>query len=367
MHTIQVLFLFLLVFASVSPAQIGSQSKVRYPTVSSSFTFRNWSKEEAGEESNIMEITTPVAVFYPVTRSFTIAMTTATVFSSLNAEIMNGIADTQMKGFYTMADDTIFVSVGLNLPSGESSLSKNELEVSRALSENVLGFERNKLGGGLDIHLSSGIARVYGPVAIGGGMGYLIKGKYEYLEEKESAYKPGDELTLTAGADWAIGNFVMRGDLIYSIYGQNKLNGDEIFKEGNKVSAEGTLFYSIGRVTLLASAREIIRGKMEYRGSAGFLVEEDKKSSGNQLNLDGVAYLKAQSKLILKVMTEARFIGKNENTTAEAFAVGFGAGLTVTPLRGMVIDATGKYLTGQADDEVDLAGLGVVVGLKWEF
>jgi hypothetical protein len=359
----------LVILASVSSAQTDSWRRVRYPTFSSSFSFKNWSKEEAGAKSSIMEIATPVTVIYPVTRSFTLTMATATVFSSLDAETeskLNGITDTQIRSFYTMADDTVLIGAGLNLPIGKNSLSKDELEVSRTLSDNVLGFERNRLGGGLDIDLSGGIAEDFGPLVIGGGIGYLIKGEYEYLGESE--YKPGNELSLTAGADMAIGKLMLRSDVTYAMYSPNKLNGVKAFKEGTKLSAEGVLFFSVGPVTLLASAREIIRGKIvEYPGLAGSLLEAEKKDLGNQLNLDGVVYWRAATGLILKAITEARLMGENESGTGEAFGAGFGCGLTVIPLRGMLIDVTGEYLTGQADGNVDLAGFGANVGLKWEF
>jgi hypothetical protein len=374
MHVRQFLvpFLVCLMFVSISSAQTAPQDTYRYPRVSSSFNLRNWNKENGGLESSIMEITTPVVILYPVMQNLALAISSGAVFSSLDEEAeseLNGVTDTQLRSFYTMADDTVFVGLGLNLPSGRSSLSKDEWEVSKALSENVMDFDRNRLGGGLDIDLSGGLTRPFGPMILGGGIEYLVKGKYDYLEEEESEYKPGNELSLNAGADLAVSRLILQGDFIYSIYSSSELDGEEVFDEGSKLSAEGKLFYPLGPVILLASARDIIRSDVEQLGSKGpILVPAEKRSVGDQLDLGGAVYLKIGSRLILKGLAETRLIGEDENGEGDASAAAFGAGLRITPLTGMVMDLTGKYLTGEADNgDTSLDGFAATFSLRWEF
>ncbi len=360
-----------LIVASMATSQTEPQRRIRYPTILSDFSFRSWNMEEAGSESNLTEIITPITIHYPVIRSFTLTMATTGMLSSLDAgtkSSLNGIADIQVRGFYKTAGDHIFISVGLNLPGGRNSLSKDELELSRALSNSVLAFERNRLGGGFDIDVSGGSAAAFGPLVIGGGVGYLIKGKYEFQENSESQYKPGNELNLTAGADLDMGRLMLRTDVIYSIYSPNQMDGNDAFSEGSKLSAEGMLYFSAGPMTLLVSAREILRDKVAYQSPVSFLVGEAEGNIGNQLSFDGVIYLRAGSRLVLKAISEARFVGEAEDGAEEAFMAGFGGGLMIMPLRGMVMDLTGQYLTGHAQGgSIGLSGYGATASLKWEF
>jgi len=346
-------------------AQVGFQRKVFSPTFSTGVEFRTWEKNTADSTENITQYNFPMVFKVPLTEDIAFDIISLAITSSAKEHNLSGFRDIKARGVAMFADDTIMLNAGLNLPNGKNKLGSEETEVSLCLSDSALGFKYNRLGEGFDINLGCGVAKAVGAVALGAGVGYLRKGKYEYLEGKDSKYKHGNQFNFTGGFDLAFQPVFLRTDLTCTAYRADELNDSEVFKEGAKLTAEETFVLSTERLSLLMSARYTMRGKNKLLSN---VVKEGNKRYGNQTNINGVIRLRLTDSFTLKGIAERLSISKEERKQNDAKVFGFGIGTTFYFMRMSYIDMTGKYYVGNSDQEkVELTGLVGTANLKLVF
>jgi len=261
-----------------------------------------------------------------------------------------------------LADDTVMLTVGANLPSGSSDMSREEIDVSGLLSGKALGFRYNRLGEGLDIHLGGGFAQTYEPVTLGLGVGYLIKGEYAHLEdEAKSRYKPGNQVNLTGGADFSLNPLLFRSGLTYTLYQTDTENHMAIVQEGRLLSISGTAFLPMDIFSVLLSGRYANRGDTEFLSGNSEALER----YGVQFDLSGTASYRMTEQLTLKLLLDGVLLGENDSGQNDASVFGFGAGLNLKFLRMSYVDVTGEYYTGSADDgHISLRGFSMTAALR---
>ena len=362
------LFLCVLAFALLpcfASAQVGIQRKVFSPTLLTGAEFRTWKKTTQKSTENISQYNFPFVFKIPLMENIAVDIIGSTTISSAKEHKLHGIRDLKARGVAMFAGDAIMFNVGLNLPTGKSKLDSAETAASLGLSDSALGFRYNRLGEGFDVNLGCGVAKAFGGAALGAGVGYLMKGKYEYFDGKDLAYKHGNRLNITGGFDLSFNALFLRTDLTYTTYQFDKLNDSEVFKEGAKLAAEETFVLSTDRLTWLISARYTIHGKNELPSN---IVKEGEKRYGNQANINGVIRLRLRDSLILKGVAEGIFISAEEGKHNDATVFGFGIG-TIFQFMGISsLDITGKYYRGNSDQaKVKLRGFGGTANLKLTF
>jgi len=353
-------------FQSISYAQIGIQRKAFSPTLSSVVEYQSWEKSIGGETQTVSQLSFPTTFKMPLTRNVAFDLISSAIFSSSEDKGLSGLRDVKARGVATLADDTLLLSAGINLPSGRSELKSDEILVSSSLSDKSLGFRYSRLGEGLDINLGCGAARAFGTVAFGAGVGYVLKGEYGYLEDEDSKYKPGNQLNVTGGFDLSFKPLFLRSDLTYTMYSSDEVDGSEVFKEGTRLTVEETAILSMESFSVLLSGRYVMRGKSEilYTDFPG----KSEKMYGDRININGMLNLWITKQLNLKLLGESAFIGEDERGRNDATVFGFGAGAALKFMRRSFLDVAGKYHIGNSDgDSVDLKGISTTATLKLVF
>jgi len=347
---------------SFAHTQVGISRKVLVPTFSPGAEFRTWQKTVGDSTENISQYNFPIVFKVPVTEDIAFDIIGSAIISSAKKQNLRGVRDIKVSGVGMFADDTIMFNVGLNLPIGKNRLDSEGTAVSLRLSDSALGFKYNRLGEGFDVNLGCGVAKAFGAATLGAGIGYLIKGKYEYFQEKDSEYKPGNRLNITGGFDLLLNRLFLRTDLTYTAHQFDKLNSSEVFKEGVKLAVEETFFISTEGFSLLMSARYTSRGKNEILSS---MVGEGGKRYGAHVNINGVIRSRLSDFLILKGVGEGLFIIAEEGKQNDARVFGFGIGAIFQFMGMSCLDITGKYYTGYSDQaEVKLRGFGGTANFK---
>ena len=348
---------------NVSHAQQGMQRKIVSPELWSSVEYRSWKRDMGDTTQTISQFSFPMVLKLPLTRNLAFDMIGSTALSSAGDGSLSGIRDVKTRVVAMLADDTIMFTAGMNLPSGKSELDSEETVVSSLLSDKAMGFRYNRLGEGLDISVGAGTAKSFGPLVLGAGVGYLLKGEYEYLEAENSKYNPGDQINATGGMDLLLDPLLLRTDLTYTIHQSDTIDNSKVFKEAAKVSIQENAVLLMERLAVLLSARYLIRGESDIL-QAG-VHGRTEKVHGDRIDVGGSLNLRLTKPMNLKLVAESTFIGENAAGQNDAAVFGFGAGMTLRFMRASYLDIMGKYHTGKSNnDEVTLTGFSTTASLK---
>jgi hypothetical protein len=126
---------------------------------------------------------------------------------------------------------------------------------------------------------------VYG-AALGGGMtlslgtGFVARGDYTFLEDL-GEFEPANEISFSAGIDVRGGSAVLgRFDATLRLFEQDRLQGVEIYEEGNQLDLSASLNARRTGLAGLVSARVILKADDTLFQEAGQLVSGTKQSPG---------------------------------------------------------------------------------------
>jgi hypothetical protein len=374
--------MLVLTFINNTYSQTEIQRKLLSPTFLSIVEYRSWEKDIGESTQSVSQISSPTAIKLPLSRNLAIDIAGSYMFSSVENSELKGLTDVRTRAVAMLFDDRIMLNGGINIPNGKSDLGIEETAVSAILSDKALGFKYNSLGQGLDFTFGGGFAQAFGSASFGIGAGYIIKGEYEIAKDQEIKYKPGDQLNITGGFDLLFSPLLLRTDATYTTYQSDKSEGEEIFKEGNRLAIEESAIVSNEAYALAFSGRYVNRSKSEitnqaYKDSLFFVPEiQKKKLYGDQISANGLVNFRLAQGFYTKVLAESTIITKNEDKKNGATVFGFGGGITIKSEKGSFLDLIGKYYigqlssenkeakTGEKDQKTDLKGFSVTSSIR---
>lgn len=233
MNRIKTLLIVLLITAINADAQTISQTGyVRIMPL-----FQGWRLTGGNDfaELSIAEI-----VYIPLRRnlSMTLRGGQATIGGD-NLQRLSGVTDTQLAFNYYLEPAKLLFNLGLNLPSGKKELTLQEFQTDTLISKNIFNLQVPNFGQGFNF--SSGLTWVMPlneNVVIGLGASYQFKGKFKPLSVFVEDYNPGDEFLATGGIDLRLNETTtITSDVIFTIFGKDKIGQTEVFAPGNKLVA----------------------------------------------------------------------------------------------------------------------------------
>jgi hypothetical protein len=233
----------------------------------------------------------------------------------------------------------------------------------------VFRFRLPVFGQGLAVKIGAGMALPMGPNAVfGAGIHYISRGEFNPIDVDSIKYKAGDETSVSAGVDLKVGaNAKWTVNLNYTLYGKDKLNGEEVFGSGEKLLVNTSFASKLGSGTLFANLNWRQRGKNEYRVATG-LKTEDKNSNGAQTELDVAWQVPWSPQGSFSILGSGRFYGRNENSEGRASLIGGGAGVAYAFSAVTSGQLNLVYLSGSAGEgssKVKLTGLDIMAGLTF--
>ncbi len=249
---------------SVSPAwaQFSPAITVEAGVVSQSYS--------TSDTESVSEVAVPIAVGLSLDSGLNVSLRTAYAdVSGDGLESLGGLADTQLSlGFRrTLGTAIVDLAVVGNLPTGQTSLTRDQFATSTRIAYDDFAFTVPSLGQGSVISPGIAIAFPSGPgMAFGVAAAYSARGAYTpFLEDSLTIdYTPANEIVLSAGVDAALGalsTFSLEGS--YVIYGDDEVDG-VTFSPGDKLA--GTMQLVVGgyyaRGSLLARYRHVMDGAL---------------------------------------------------------------------------------------------------------
>lgn len=251
------------------------------PQIQTGGTIRSWKLERDQESITVKQFSTPVLFKSPLGvdgLGFTayIAGARSEVDGSDQSKL-GAATDTELKFDYLMPGERVFLSGGASLPTGDTDLDGEGVIVSRAVSNQILGFRTNRYGEGFDYFGDVAVAYpVNQTISIGASGGYRHKGKYDFAPETASAlldFDPGEEMFVSGG-----GSYLDRGasittslnaDLTFRTYVEDEIAADPVFQEGDEFevrlsgSGAGERWSGGGMVRLVSKSDHEFLGEAE--------------------------------------------------------------------------------------------------------
>lgn len=224
----------LLLTAGSLPAQSIWDSQLRFGPQFFSYSISTPVNEK------ISQIAFPIFVSIPILPALTIDVGTAyaaahyeqqtidnTGATSTVESDLSGVTDTQLRANYSLGQDFIVLTAGVNLPTGSATVTPQELAAATQIGSDFLTFPVSGFGSGLGMTGGFAIARPMGPWNFGFGASLRYTGEYEPFEDGSGTatkFQPGPEYRVRTGVDHPYGTGRVSFGLTYSKFGDDNAN-----------------------------------------------------------------------------------------------------------------------------------------------
>ncbi len=328
---------------------------------------------------NFSEFSMPLFIYFPVNRNFGLSLRgNGASASGDNLETLSGLTDTQLNANYYIENANVIFNLGINLPTGKKDLSLQEFRTSNLISHNIFKFQIPNFGQGLNVTAGfTWVQPLNESVVFGLGASYQYKAGFKPLKNFIENYNPGDEILLTGGFDVRLSpTATLSSDVIFTIFGTDKIGDDEVFAPGNRLVLNGQFrkYFNFNEFRLFVRYR--IRAKNEQAIVLGeALSQETEKTFPNQLEVLSYYRIRFNQRFYSRVLFEGRFYQKAPGfvsfqetlTSAGVNLFGFGLISEILPSLNFSVPVTFKYFLGSFKEGPDVTGLEIGLGLKLNY
>ncbi|MCP4376216.1 MAG: hypothetical protein GY794_08600, partial [bacterium] len=174
-------------------------------------------------------------------------------------------------------------------------------------------FEVDDFGEGFNIAPSIGLVKKFGAVILGGNFAYLFRGEYDpSADTPDDNLDPGDQALLLGTLQWqASRRFSLNGLLAYSHFTEDKIDGEELFQEGDTFTFGLNALYTYKRWSTRASFQQVFQGKNKELNLDEELVTESDNSNGTQsFGLLELLYRYTDT-LTFRILGDLRYYGES--------------------------------------------------------
>ncbi|MDB4882063.1 MAG: hypothetical protein JWL95_829 [Gemmatimonadetes bacterium] len=223
----------------------------------------------APADETISELAIPVFVTIPAGSRLTVDVGTAYALAHVTSgdrlSEIRGLTDTQIRGNLTLGSDFVVLTAGVSLPTGNASVTLDQLAAAGRIGNDFLGFPISNMGTGLAATGGIAIARPVGSWSLGIGAAARRSAAYEpfNVPGQSFRYQPGNEVRARLGADRPVGSGRLALGLTYSAFGRDDAGGST-YNTGDRVIAQGTLTRRVGTNDLTVAAYNVFRAPGNY-------------------------------------------------------------------------------------------------------
>lgn len=275
----------------------------------------------------VSQASLPVLLSAPIGRHFGLSLMTSPASASGDGlTSLSGMTDVKLGVSYStqVGEGSLVANVGLNLPSGKRELSDDEFLTSVVLSQHFFNFRVRGFGQGFNV--APGLVWAFPvseSVVVGIGASYQYKGSYKPRTGMTEDFTPGDEILLTGGLDFKLGETTnLSTDITYTLYGSDKIGDQEVYSAGDKILAAAQLLHYMGfnEIRVLAYYRS--QAKSSLPGIGGGL-DQQLRTLPNQAVFYGAYRHRLSRTFFLGGFGRARLLGETDTFEAKSlFDVG---------------------------------------------
>ncbi|MDB4881070.1 MAG: hypothetical protein JWL60_2516 [Gemmatimonadetes bacterium] len=223
----------------------------------------------APTDETIAQLVLPVFLTMPFGPRFSMDVGTAyaraRVVSSAGVSQVEGLTDTQVRGNLTLGSDFVVITAGLNLPTGQRSVTLEQFTAASRMGSDFLAFPISNMGTGFAATGGVAVARPLGDWSVGAGAAMRRSQEYEpfNIPNQSLAFRPGNEYRLRLGADRAAGRGRLALGLTYSAFGQDDAAGSR-YNVGDRIIGQGAYSTTRAGTDLVFAAYDVFRRAGSY-------------------------------------------------------------------------------------------------------
>lgn len=234
---------------------------------------------------------------------------------------LSHILDTKINFSYDISKGLPFgllFGLDLNLPTGKTEFKQEELVL--IMDPDLVPI--SSFGEGYNINPTLSVAKEWGDLVAGAGIGYLWRGKYDFSEAVED-YNPGDIFNTSAEVRYffsPVWNGRVFGNYVW--YSKDRVEGEDFYHEGDYYQMGLGLNYTRTKWLAGLTVRSIFREKSRTQDSGGGLSTENSKSRGDEFAGDLSINYQLDDETTLKSFIQALHVSKNDYSDEETRFVG---------------------------------------------
>jgi hypothetical protein len=223
----------------------------------------------APSNETISELAIPVFVRVPFGSAFTFDVGTsyarARVTSPDGVSEVSGLTDTQLRGNLTLGTDFIVLTGGVNLPTGRSSVTADELTAAGRIGSDFLAFPISNMGTGFGFTGGIAVARPLGEWNLGFGGAVRRSSSYDpfKIPGQTLRFQPGDEYRARVGLDHPFGYGRVTLGITYSAFTDDNAGGF-VYNTGNRLIAQAAASNTYSGTDVTLAAYNVFRGNGNY-------------------------------------------------------------------------------------------------------
>jgi len=204
----------------------------------------------------------PVAVRVPIADFLTFDIYSAWAEGRVEQDntqyVFSGPVDTNVKASI-QATPWALLSVGANLPNGNSTHTGEEAVVASVLSTDLLGFKEANWGTGFALTSSVATAAMVGGFGVGVAGAYALREQFRPTEGAELEYNPGSETRVRVGLDRNFGTSTLTLGGTFITYTTDQADGRNLFQAGNRLRFDASLAFRAGDGVWTLYAADVMR------------------------------------------------------------------------------------------------------------
>ena len=217
----------------------------------------------------ISELAIPLFVSVPVGSRTSVDIGTAyaraQVTSGAEHSEIAGLTDVQLRAQYTLGTDRVVLTGGVNLPTGNASVSADQLAAASLIGSDFLAFPVSNMGTGLAITGGAAMAYPLGAWNLGAGASIRRSRAYEPFDVPGESfrYQPGNEVRLRVGVDRPVAEGRVAFGATYAAFGRDDAGG-YAYNTGDRIIALGELTGRVGEQDYTIAAYNVFRAPGAY-------------------------------------------------------------------------------------------------------
>ena len=175
---------------------------------------------------------------------------------------LGGVSDVRLRATGTLLRDNVVLTLGVNAPSGRTSLTNDEFSALRVLSAPALGLAGVPVGAGLSGTVGLVVAQQIGRWAVAYGTSYEARGRYQPVAalvagSGSADFLPGGIFRASLGADRLVGPHRLSLAASADVFADDRLRGGIVTDPASSAPPGGDTRVRLGPV-LSADAQLII-------------------------------------------------------------------------------------------------------------
>jgi len=302
--------LFMLVVGAL-PGQAQQASSQRL-TVRVSAYYQHYTDEGR----RLKEVSFPLSMYLPIGRQFGLSMQTSQARASAeDLEELQGIDDVYLTLNHArkIGAHRLVFSLGANLPSGKSELTRDEFQTSVVLSRNFFPFHVPSFGQGFNVVPGvTWAVPLNDDLIVGAGVVVRFRGSYRPLEDMEERFAPGNEILLAGGMEYRLNpTRTLSVDLTHTVYQDDKIGSEDVFALGSQTTLrlQGRAYFDFDVLRLVV--HYLKQGKSRILSEQGLSARQTVPNQNHVL----ASFRKRFSRgFHATVLGQARFFGRTEGS-----------------------------------------------------